>query len=306
MNELSSILKEEMIFTGITAKTKWSAIREIFDRMSEVIHFEDRETLVKAVVEREQLSGTSVVKGVAFPHARTPLTDRLIIALGISKTGIDFFREDREPVYLIFLMITPANVNRLYLNTLSALAEFLKIEGEIENILSKDTPHEVWEAIRDAGIKLETRMIASDIMSSIYVSARPEMSLQEAANLLAEKNISCLPVVNEGNEVIGLLTEIDLIRIALPRLKEFTGELEMDTDKTTILEKLLGDSKRKVKDVMSTRVLCISANTPLSEIAATMVSRGIRVLPVVEGGSLIGMVASADILRNIVRHVGGV
>ena len=125
-------------------------------------------------------------------------------------------------------------------------------------------------------------MIASDIMNSRYSVAQPDMSLQEAANIIAENNISCLPVVNERNEVVGLLSETDLIRIALPRLKEFTGELELKSDKTTILEKLLGGSKRNVGDVMSTQVLCISATATLQEIAATMISRDIRMLPVVE------------------------
>jgi len=306
MSELSAILPEEMIFTDISAKTKWSAIREIFDKMSEVMTFVDREPLVQAVVEREQISSTSVVKGVAFPHARTHLTDQLVISLGISKTGIDFFREDRTPVHLIFLMLTPASVSRLYLNTLSALAEFLKADGALENLVDKETPREVWQAIRDARIRLETSMIASDIMNSRYSVAQPDMSLQEAANVIAENNISCLPVVNERNEVVGLLSETDLIRIALPRLKEFTGELELKSDKTTILEKLLGGSKRNVGDVMSTQVLCISATATLQEIAATMISRDIRILPVVEKGTLVGIVGSADILRNIIRRVGRV
>lgn len=295
-----------MIFTDIRAKTKWSAIREIFDRMSEVMTFADRETLVQAVVEREQISSTSVVKGVAFPHARTHLTSRLVIALGISGTGIDFFREDRAPVHLIFLMLTPASISRLYLNTLSALAEFLKSDGALENLVEKETSREVWQTIRDARIRLDTSMIASDIMNAHFAVAKPEMFLQDAANILAENNISCLPVVNERIEVIGLLSETDLIRIALPRLKEFMGELEPKSSKTTILEKLLGGSKKNVGDVMSTQVLCISATATLPEIAATMISREIRILPVVERGALVGTVGSADILRNIIRRVGRV
>ena len=295
-----------MIFTDIRAKTKWSAIREIFDRMSEVMTFADRETLVQAVVEREQISSTSVVKGVAFPHARTHLTSRLVIALCISGTGIDFFREDRAPVHLIFLMLTPASISRLYLNTLSALAEFLKSDGALENLVEKETSREVWQTIRDARIRLDTSMIASDIMNAHFAVAKPEMFLQDAANILAENNISCLPVVNERIEVIGLLSETDLIRIALPRLKEFMGELEPKSSKTTILEKLLGGSKKNVGDVMSTQVLCISATATLPEIAATMISREIRILPVVERGALVGTVGSADILRNIIRRVGRV
>jgi CBS domain-containing protein len=122
-------------------------------------------------------------------------------------------------------------------------------------------------------------MIARDIMTSKVCTIRPEASAQEAAQLLSQKRISGLPVVNPDGKIIGIVTEADIIS----KVNQ---------------EGLL------VADIMSHEVIAVDEETSVSEIASLLTKRRIKRVPVVQKGKLVGIVSRADIVNAVAQgHV---
>ncbi|TMB83965.1 MAG: CBS domain-containing protein [Chloroflexi bacterium] len=119
-------------------------------------------------------------------------------------------------------------------------------------------------------------MIAQDIMTRKVYTIRSDASAQEAAQLLDQHRISGLPVVDESNDIIGIVTEADIIS---------------KVDKEGL----------RVSDIMSTEVTSVNEETPVSEIALLLTERKIKRVPVVQDGKLVGIVSRADIVHAVAQ-----
>lgn len=119
-------------------------------------------------------------------------------------------------------------------------------------------------------------MIARDIMTRAVYTIRPEASAQEVARLLAEKRISGVPVVDEGNNIIGMVTEADII-------SKVTSE------------------GLTVDDIMSREVIAVDEEVSVNEIAELLTERRIKRVPVVSEGKLVGIVSRADIVIAVAQ-----
>jgi CBS domain-containing protein len=124
---------------------------------------------------------------------------------------------------------------------------------------------------------MEASMMASDVMVSPVVTVRPSASVKEVAKLLVERHISAVPVVDDQGRVIGIVSEGDLLHRAEAgterrrswRLLGLTGEL-------TLPEEYAKAHARKVADVMTTKVITATPETPLHELARRQSERGWR------------------------------
>ena len=131
-------------------------------------------------------------------------------------------------------------------------------------------------------------MQAADVMTFGAASIRPDIPIEEAARLMLHHRISGLPVVDDNGDLVGMVTEGDLLR----RQKGGTN----DRDRPRWLELLLGSEKtgdtprlghlRTVADVMSPHVVTVSEDTPVREIADIIQRHGFKRVPVVKGGKV--------------------
>lgn len=143
-------------------------------------------------------------------------------------------------------------------------------------------------------------MRVEDVMTTDVCTVRPETSLKEAAEILARRRISGLPVVDPENHVVGVLSEADIL------YKERGG-----SDKKGFLERWLTlplpelEAKlaaRTVGESMSAPAVTIGPRRPLTEAANAMIDDGVNRLPVVDDDAkLIGIVTRADLVRAFVR-----
>jgi len=119
-------------------------------------------------------------------------------------------------------------------------------------------------------------MIACDIMTRKVCTVSPEASVQEVAQLLYQERISGVPVVNADGQIIGIVTEADII----------------------------GKASReglRVADIMSHEIIAVTEDTPINEIARLLSERKIKRVPVVSGGKLAGIVSRADIVYAVAQ-----
>jgi len=119
-------------------------------------------------------------------------------------------------------------------------------------------------------------MNASDVMTSPAISVKPDMPLIDAVRLMLQQRISGLPVVDDSGELVGILTEGDLLRRGetgterhRPRWIEFlrTGKLAEEYTRT---------HGRKVEEVMTCKTLTVPEDAPLETIVDLMERRHIK------------------------------
>jgi len=148
-------------------------------------------------------------------------------------------------------------------------------------------------------------MKVSELMTREVMTIPPEMSVREAAKILFEKRISGLPVVDEGRKIVGMITEKEIIGMALPQLVEQLGDFDYILNEEPFVKKIAEADKIKVKDVMRREVLCVSEDVPIAEAARLMIAKKIRRIPVLDKSKkLAGIIARADIVKEIAKETG--
>ena len=143
-------------------------------------------------------------------------------------------------------------------------------------------------------------MKAADVMVSTVITVPPEASVQDVANVLMTNRISAVPVVTAGGDLVGIISEGDLIR-----------RVETDTDhrRSWWIELLLGrgplaaeyvkSHSRKVSDLMSRDVITARPETPLRDVAGLLEKNGIKRVPIIADGKLVGIVSRANLVQAL-------
>lgn len=145
-------------------------------------------------------------------------------------------------------------------------------------------------------------MKAVDVMQREVVTATPEMPIDDAVHLMIGHRISALPVLDSAGQLVGILSEADLLR----RTELGTAQLS-----PTWRAWLVGPGReahdyvlshaRLVREVMTVPVISVTPQTPLSEVVALMESRRIRRVPVLEDDRLVGILTRFDLVRALQR-----
>ena len=146
-------------------------------------------------------------------------------------------------------------------------------------------------------------MRVKDVMTTAIVSVSPDASIAEAIRRMAKSHVSGLPVMNASGQLVGVLSEGDLLR-----------RIEMGTTKKAHwLESLFRPGHladvykhthgRKVEEVMSTDISSIDQNLPLESAVSLMEKRRIKRLPVVDGSNVVGIITRADFIRALASFV---
>jgi CBS domain-containing protein len=143
-------------------------------------------------------------------------------------------------------------------------------------------------------------MRAHQIMTRSVISVTPETTIVEAANIMLQRHLSGLPVVDETGKLVGIVSEGDFIR---------RSEIGTQRKHGRWLKFILGPGKsasdfvhehgRKVFDVMTTSPVTITEDTALAEIADIMEQNNIKRLPVVRGDKVVGIVTRANLLQAV-------
>lgn len=295
---LAEYLDPELITLDIKAETKIRAIELLADLFRSKYPDKNKQDIIGAIAEREELGSTSFGRGFAFPHARTEIISDLHIVVGIVKDGVEDKGPDGIPIKIICLFLTPKNISRLYLQTLSGLASVARRPGMLDKLLAARSPKEIIEIVRDTGVEIKEGLSVGDIMVQNVITVSPDDTLRNVANIMFEYNFDGVPVVdNEGN-LLGDVSGKELIRSALP---DYEKALTNQPDLEPFENLLRHEDRLRVRDVMRQEVATISENAPLIEAAATMLSRNADRLMVVHDGRLVGIISASDIISKVIR-----
>jgi CBS domain-containing protein len=144
------------------------------------------------------------------------------------------------------------------------------------------------------------RLTARDIMSRDPICVTAQTPLADCARLMREQHVSALPVIDSEREVIGFLTGGDLLRAAAsdgqPKTEHWMDLLGAPEAAAGVLATL---ANRRAADAMTTRVICVRPDMPVSEVATILDEWRIKRVPVIADGRIVGIVARGDLLRTM-------
>jgi CBS domain-containing protein len=141
-------------------------------------------------------------------------------------------------------------------------------------------------------------LTAADVMTGVVITVGPDTSVQEIAKLLHRHRISGVPVVGEDGQVLGIISEGDLIghaRVAGEQRRSRWHDFV--TDPTILAQSYAKSHGRVARDVMTADVITVLETTSIAEVARTLERHQIKRAPVVRAGRLVGLVTRGNLLQ---------
>ena len=147
-------------------------------------------------------------------------------------------------------------------------------------------------------------LTAKDIMTREVITVSEDMSVEKLAALLWEKKISGAPVVDEEGQLLGVVTENDLVdqakRIHIPTVITILDSflyLESPQKVEKEIKKIAGIT---VSDIYSQDPVTVTEDMAVEDIATILAERKIHTLPVVSGNKIVGVIGKSDIIRTLI------
>ena len=145
-------------------------------------------------------------------------------------------------------------------------------------------------------------MKAKDIMVTTVTTVGPETSVRDVAKVLLANRISAVPVIDDQGRLVGIISEGDLVRrteLGTHYRRSWWLELISGINKEALAKAFLKSHGRKVRDVMTTKVVTAKPTTPLRDIATVLEKNRIKRVPIVVKGQVVGIVSRANIIQAL-------
>lgn len=289
--DLLDLLRTEHVLVPFGAPNIRAAIDQLVTRLEETGAIEPSDTLHRRV-RAEPLRDVFAVSDEAIvPHYRSDSVPALTLAIGIAQHPIRAEDPglDLRP-RIIGLILAPQDAPALYLQAASTLARLLRQPGVVDAMIRQTTPEAVLALPQLQNLPVRPSLAVRDIMTHRLHSVPPDATLRSTMALMLRRRLGAVPVVGPKGEVLGMVTDSDLMRSLLPQIPRAASHDA--TSDSPVLD-------RPVRDIMTRSVLCVSEELGVGEVASMMIHKDVEQVPVVQAGIITGMVSRGDIIRKL-------
>jgi len=149
---IADFVVREAIIQDVKGTTKEGVIREMVQSLRAAGNLKsgDPEEVVRAIMKRELLGSTGIGRGVAIPHTKHPLVDRLLGTVALSRTGVGFDSLDGEPVHVLVLLISPQDRPGDHLRALENVSRTLRDDGFVRSLRLAPSCEAIWDLLQEA------------------------------------------------------------------------------------------------------------------------------------------------------------
>jgi fructose-specific phosphotransferase system IIA component len=145
--KLGDIITEDRVKIPLLNTGKTQIIEEMVGMIHDSVELDDKEQILNAVLERENVMSTGVGEEVAIPHGKSDGVRDIIAALGVTREPVDFNSLDNKPVRLVWLLIGPQDKTGPHLKALSRISRLMHKKDFRQRLIETRTPEEVIAAI---------------------------------------------------------------------------------------------------------------------------------------------------------------
>lgn len=287
------------VLCGLKSKESFGAISELSELISRNTAGIDKSVIQELVIEREKHFPTVIAKGLAVPHARVEGLNFPLVAVGISKDGVDF-KAGTDPVNVIILVLTPKDNPSFHLQVLSALAKEFANPELLTKLVAADNAWEVLAAL-GAGISepIPDQLLAKDIMRKDKIITLTESNtISDAIKIFATEYIFDIPIIDEDKDIRGIISIEDILRLSLPEHLLWMDDLSPIIKFQPFAELLRNEKETKLADVMREDYISVDMSVPAIQVAKVFLMRNCRLIIVTEHGKLAGTVRIQEFIRK--------
>ena len=150
--KLCDFVVQAALIPELAPGSKEMAIRSMVSALCQAgsIQESDEEGIVAAILKREELGSTGIGRGVAVPHTKHPSVDKLIASIAVSRDGVDFSSLDGEPVFVVFLLVSPPDRPGDHLRGLENISRHLRNDKFCKFLRASKSAKEIWELLQEA------------------------------------------------------------------------------------------------------------------------------------------------------------
>lgn len=228
-------------------------------------------------------------------HYRTDAATALVAAIGIATKPLRRDLGDGDEFQLariVALVIAPPQSAARNLQVVGSLARFLAGPERVAGLLPAITPSALAALPSLSQWAIRSELTVRDLMSQNPRTIGPDTPVREAVLDMVRAGVGGLPVVDDTNRVVGMLSERELLRHLLSHYLPRAGGDSPSPPPAS--------SRRTVRDVMTRQVLCVAPEQPLAEVASLMLNKDVDRVPVVKHGLLVGFLTRGDIVRKLI------
>ncbi|HWP96806.1 MAG TPA: CBS domain-containing protein [Syntrophomonadaceae bacterium] len=151
-------------------------------------------------------------------------------------------------------------------------------------------------------------MEAKDIMTTDVITVGPEDKIEDVAQILVEHKISGVPVVDAEGQILGVITEKDLMvrasELKVPFYLTLFDSIIFLENPIRFNNEIKKYTATRVREAMTGKVVVVEEDCPVTKIVEVMQTREINRVPVVKQGNLVGIITRNDILKALVKSNG--
>ncbi|MDD4818406.1 MAG: PTS sugar transporter subunit IIA [Victivallaceae bacterium] len=304
MNEICNFslcgsLAEGNIICHAAASTGDEVIERLAERLAYTTAGLDRDVILNAVREREQLMPTVIAPGLAVPHARMTGVDSLLIAVATSDRGVDFSAPDGGKVRVTVLILTPADDPGLHLQVLSALAKTFAAPDAVDKAAALESPGAVREFFADAAMEIPPYLRVCDLMDNNPLTLTESDTLHTAIAAIAARGADEIPVLDDEGDLRGVVAAADILRFSLPEHILWMNDLTPILRFQPFAEMLKNSQDTKLADFMRETMEKIEEDAPAIQLVKQFITAKVRQVIVTRNGRFSGVVRLENVVRDL-------
>jgi mannitol/fructose-specific phosphotransferase system IIA component (Ntr-type) len=298
----ASLFSAEDILPRTEMTSRDEVLTALLQRLAERNNIKDTSFAFRELVAREEQSSTIIGSGVAMPHARLHDLNRLLVGVATSAAGIIFDKNRDDPVHLVILILVPVSMPGLYLQAASSLAKMLREPGAALRAAEFSSAEDVWRFFSRGALILPDYVCAGDIMSHNIVSVQETDPIKTAINMFVKSDLPELPVVDKDGDLVGMVSEHELLRVCLPDHILWMEDLSPIINFEPFAEILKNEATSCLTDIMTDDYAMVQENAPAIEVAKALRTQSARHVFVVRGKKLVGVISLQDFITKVLRE----
>ena len=290
---LLEVLRPEHVIAPLATDTLRGAVMALVQRLVETGAIARPDRLERLMSDERIRDVVHVGDRVLLPHLRTDAVDKLVVSIGVSPKPLQLGpASERGSEQIVVLVLAPPEASNHYLQMVAALARAMRDDTTIDRLILARSPAEVLQIDEIKELAVQPRLTVRDVMTPRVYRVTPDTPLSEVLEMMGHHQLKAIPVVGEKREVLGVVSDRDILRHLLPVIGRAGGGVRAPDEDRSLY-------KTPVREVMSRSVLCVSEEQGLSEVVSTMISKDVDRFPVVHEGRLTGFLTRSDVLSKL-------
>lgn len=302
--DLASLFTPAEVLCGLDQLDEDEILRRLIERIAAAGALDNPGLAFDTLVTQKCCGFAYLEPDTAIFHARIPGMTSLRLALAPTRRAVQCcWTPDALPVRLFVLILAPQQDPTGYLRVIAALRALHQRPEFIERITACDDPEAVWRAVADAQESLPPYITAVDIMRADIPRLEDRDTVSTAVDAFCRLGVSELPVVDEDGDLLGVVSEDELIRICLPEYVTWMEDLTPILDFQPFAEILQREAQMPLIEIMRLAETCptVHEGTPAIQVAKIMMRNDVRRVWVLRDKRLVGAISIQDFIRKVLR-----